>query len=59
MSPNPDQNTPWEPTPTSGPVRHDDVYYLITDPPTNGLSVWRSRARPTHDSTSTEPESLE
>jgi hypothetical protein len=33
--------------PTTGTVCPDDVYYLITDPPTNGIAVWRSRARPT------------
>jgi hypothetical protein len=40
-------DAPWEPTLTTGTVRPDDVYYLITDPPTNGIAVWRSRARPT------------
>jgi hypothetical protein len=47
MSDPDDAHAPWEPTPTTGKVRPDDIYYLITDPPTNGIGVWRSRAGPT------------
>lgn len=35
----------WEPVPTTGKVLPDDVFYLIPDPPTNGIAVWRSCAR--------------
>jgi hypothetical protein len=53
MSSTTQHDLPWEPTPTTGKVRPDDIYYLITDPPSNGIGIWRSRARPTPDTTTT------